>query len=132
MVLRGQTPMRHAFGDGSGLCVVPLTLSLRNCLPQTASLSVEAGLTVEAAQRDGAAFTGALAQICRHISALQLLKCLCIRLVSVLFTNICFLSRIPWGRTLVAARVQLAFEVLCACDQCGYADWRRTWCLSQL
>ena len=52
--MRGETPVRHAF-DGSGVCVVPLTLSLRNCLPQTASLSVEAGLTVEAAQRDGAA-----------------------------------------------------------------------------
>ena len=55
MVLRGQTLVQHAFGVGGvGVCVVPLHLSLRNCLPQTASLSVEAGLTVEASQRDGA------------------------------------------------------------------------------
>lgn len=55
MVLRGQTPVQHAFdGSGGGVCVVPLRLSLRNCLPHTASLSVEAGLTVEASQRDGA------------------------------------------------------------------------------
>ena len=54
MVLRGDTPVRHAFDGDSGVCVVPLRLSLRNCLPQTASLSIEAGLTVEASQRDGA------------------------------------------------------------------------------
>ena len=56
MVLRGQTPVQHAFdgSSGGGMCVVPLRLSLRNCLPQTASLSVEAGLTAEASQRDGA------------------------------------------------------------------------------
>ncbi len=54
MVLRGDMPVRHAFDGDSGVCVVPLRLSLRNCLPQTASLSIEAGLTVEASQRDGA------------------------------------------------------------------------------
>ncbi len=54
MVLRGDMPVRHAFDGDSGVCVVPLRLSLRNCLPQTASLSIEAGLTVEASQRNGA------------------------------------------------------------------------------
>ena len=54
MVLRGDMPVRHAFDGDSGVCVVPLRLSLRNCLPQTASLSIEAGLTVQASQRDGA------------------------------------------------------------------------------
>ena len=53
MVLRGNMPVRHDF-DGGSVCVVPLRLSLRNCLPQTASLSIEAGLAMEASHRDGA------------------------------------------------------------------------------
>lgn len=48
--------MRHDF-SGCALCVVPLRLCLRNCLPQTASLCVEAAapsVAAAAASRHGA------------------------------------------------------------------------------
>ena len=52
-VLHGDTPVRHDFSGGA-LCVVHLRLSLRNCLPQTASVCVEAGVAAEGASAAGA------------------------------------------------------------------------------
>ena len=55
-VLRGAPLVQHDF-SGSALCVVPLRLCLRNCLPQTASLCVEAAapsVAAAATSRHGA------------------------------------------------------------------------------